>query len=121
MQEKENEKVIQQRLENFRHVCKSKAGKDILAWLMEECGFLQSSTMINRQTGELAKNNTEHNEGRRSVYLQIRPYIPREVRMEIENPLPPPQVPTPKTEVDEAWPEKVKRSRTTPRKPKRAT
>ena len=121
MRPKENEKEIQQRYEDFRAICKHKAGRNILAWLMRECGFLELSTMMNRQTGEVVKANTEQNEGRRSVYLDIRPYIPREARIEIENPLPAPKVETPKIEDEEEWPEKVKRSPMTRRKPKRVT
>jgi hypothetical protein len=69
----------------FRKVSATEAGRDILKYLMDECGFKRPSIVrqINMsadgksmQYGDILPNSTIYNETRRDVWLTMRQHIP---------------------------------------------
>lgn len=69
----------------------TEAGKRVLFWLMNECGFLQPSVVMDHATGMVMKESTVYNEAKRDIYLRIRkmlktkPNVLNEVEIELIN------------------------------------
>lgn len=65
-------------------VARTHAGEDLLIWLFHLCGYNESSIVIDTASGEILERASEHNEARRSVYLDIRKKMDPELRARIE-------------------------------------
>lgn len=60
----------------FARVAATEAGRDVLTFLMQECGFKKQSVVVHAATMDVNINSTLYNEARRGLYLAIRKFIP---------------------------------------------
>jgi hypothetical protein len=71
---------------SFKAVAKTAAGRDVLHYLMQECGFLLSDVVSDPKSGELLPLASLYNQGRRNVYVgSIRPMLDPKTASVIEN------------------------------------
>lgn len=71
---------------HFRNVADTESGRVVLRYIALTCGHDVSSAVWDRISGGLDSNGTNYNEGRRSIYLNLRRLLPRTVLAEIELP-----------------------------------
>lgn len=76
--------IFKQRQEMSIEVAKIDAGIDYIRYIRDICGFEISSVNINPISGEISERNTVYNEARRSVYLELRKYLPKKLLAKIE-------------------------------------
>ena len=63
----------------------TKAGKILLKHLHRDCGFIDTDSRMNGQTGEINPMAIVHNAAQRNVYVRLRRFIPKEFLLEIEH------------------------------------
>lgn len=78
------EQVFKQRQEMSVEVAKTDAGVEYLRYIRDICGFEESSINVNPLSGEISERNTLYSAARRSVYLELRKYIPKKLLTKIE-------------------------------------
>lgn len=54
------------------NVLRTESGRALFAYLFKDCGYNQSSIIVNPNSMELNLTSTAHNEARRSVYVRLR-------------------------------------------------
>jgi len=69
--------------EHLNKVAGTEEGQYVLTRLMGMCGFLQSSILMGKD-GKIDHNAVQYNEGRRSVYLDIRRRLNVKSKLKIE-------------------------------------
>ena len=79
-------KSAQEKLrEVVTEVARTPAGKKLFRHLHGFCGFVESDSRRNPQTGEINPYAIVHNAAVRNVYLELRKHIPKEFIIEIEH------------------------------------
>lgn len=84
--EKQNvdlEKKREYRRECFNRMLQTDEGREFFNWFNEECGFDAYNTPHNNN-GELDHSKIIFNEARRTLYLQLRSFIHRDILSELE-------------------------------------
>lgn len=66
------------------HLAATREGSDFLVWLFHLCGYNQASTVVDPVSGDVLERATDHNEARRSVYIDVRKRLDPELRAKIE-------------------------------------
>lgn len=81
--DQQRKKIIKSALECFS----TGSGKDVLRWLIKECGFHQPSVIYNAEDGNIKIDATVYNEAKRDVYLRIRGLLESDpsILAEVEN------------------------------------
>lgn len=87
--EKEKEKsklkdIFDFHTKNFTIVAATEEGREVFKYLMSTCGFKKNTSCYNPQTMEVNKDATVYLEARRSIYLEIRNYVPDRLLKKIE-------------------------------------
>jgi hypothetical protein len=84
--EKEKQRIAaKKRLRNsFIRVANTEAGRDVIRYLMAQCGFHTPSINVDPQTTKILTDNTVYNEARRNLYLDLRKWIPPKMLVKIE-------------------------------------
>jgi len=67
------------------HVARTKEGRLFLSYLHRDCGFIDTDSRWDPNTGDINAMAIVHNAAQRNVYVRIRKYIPRDCILEIEN------------------------------------
>ncbi len=83
-QEAEYEKKFKRLRTSFIKIAELPEGLDIFRFIMEECGYQKNNIVFNPETREINTNASHYLEARRSVYLQLRTYIPAKHLKKIE-------------------------------------
>lgn len=88
---KKRDEVIQKKKEEFTRrqelaieIAKTDAGIDLYRFIRDICGFEKSSINVNPISGEISDKNTLYSEARRSVYLELRKYLPKKLLAKVE-------------------------------------
>lgn len=76
--------VFKQRQEMSIEVAKLDAGIDYIRYIRDICGFEQTDISFNSISGEISPINSLYNSARRSVYLELRKYLPKKLLAKIE-------------------------------------
>lgn len=63
----------------------SGAGRRVLRWLMDTCGYQRPSVIADPANGNPLTEGTVYNEARRNLYLSIRKYLSSEILIPVEN------------------------------------
>lgn len=69
----------------FADVAETEAGQIVFRWMMQQCHYQVSTIVGNPQTHDINAMGTIFNEARRRFYLDLRRYIPVNIRRKIEN------------------------------------
>ncbi len=69
-------------------VFSTKEGRVLLKYLVEESGIFKGSVLSSGQTGEILEKATIYNEGRRSLYLDLRDLIRPDILKKAEYSVP---------------------------------
>lgn len=84
-QEAEFKKKFNRLRADFIKVAETPEGLAVFTFMMGECGYQQNNIVFNPVTKEINKDASDYLEARRSVYLQLRKYIPVKYLRKIEN------------------------------------
>lgn len=68
----------------FDTVAETPAGLMVLRYLMKDCGFGQTSLVMNPQSFEINTIGSIYNEARKDVYIRIRKFLNKENLQKIE-------------------------------------
>jgi len=68
----------------FNTTAETPAGLMVLRYLMRDCGFGQTSLVMNPQTFEINTVGSVYNEARKDVYIRIRKLLSKENLRKIE-------------------------------------
>ncbi len=82
--QKEVNKERQLMREDFAQTFGTEHGKRVLEYIYKECGFSLSVAAFNQAQQEISPLATLYNEGRRSIYLNIREHLNKDLAGEIE-------------------------------------
>lgn len=78
------EKKFKQIRSDFITVASTPEGLNIFRFFMETCGYQKNNIVFNPDTKEINKGASDYLEARRSVYLEMRKYIPAKYLKRIE-------------------------------------
>lgn len=71
---------------DFDETFGSEAGKRVLRFIMDKCGYQVSSIVADPKTGDIYEKPTIYNEARRNLYVySIRSFLRREILMAVEH------------------------------------
>ena len=84
-QEEDFKKKFNRLRADFIKVAELPEGLAIFQFIMEECGYQKNNIVFNPDTREINTEASNYLEARRSVYLQLRNYIPAKYLRKIEN------------------------------------
>jgi len=70
--------------EDFAAVGATVEGRNVLRYIMDECGYQRVSIVGNTANGDIHDRGTLYNEARRNLYLDIRKLIPVRQLKQIE-------------------------------------
>lgn len=81
------EKARADAVKNAMQCFSTEAGKYMLRWIMQECGFHKPSVIYNAESGDIKLDATVYNEAKRDIYLRIRSLLVHDPKLlaEIEN------------------------------------
>ncbi len=82
--QEELEKLIKARKKDFDTVAATEEGLNVFRFLMDACNYQKYNITIDPQTGEVNRETSLYREARRSVYLDLRQYIPAKFLKKIE-------------------------------------
>lgn len=80
----QHKKLFEFHRTNFIAVAATEEGLDLFRYIMSICNFQKYNITIDPQTGEVNRETSLYREARRSVYLDIRQYIPAKFLKKIE-------------------------------------
>lgn len=80
----EKEKAIEALKRSFNAVASTPDGIAVLRYIMKDCGFFKTSTVMNPATFEINTIGTVWNEARRDVYRRLRGFIDKDKLIQIE-------------------------------------
>lgn len=83
--EDEYKKKFNRLKSSFVKIAELPEGLDIFRFIMEECGYQKNNIVFNPETKGINTEASNYLEARRSVYLQLRGYIPAKYLRKIEN------------------------------------
>ncbi len=84
-QEAEYKKKFNRLRADFIKMAETPEGLGIFRFIMGECGYQKNNIVFDPVTKEINKGASDYLEARRSVYLQLRKYIPVKYLRKIEN------------------------------------
>lgn len=70
--------------QDMTRVCATDSGRNVLRYLMSECGFHNASIVADQQSGEINPLGTVYNEARRNLWLKLRKLMSREHLIAVE-------------------------------------
>lgn len=82
--QKQQEQEYLKLFSDFNAVFASEEGKRVLQWIMTECGYQESESVLNSETKEIAALSTIHNSALRSFYLRMRRFIKPDILIDVE-------------------------------------
>lgn len=62
---------------SFRKIAGTEDGVRVLRYLMDKCGYKETSVYLNHATGDILKDQCIWNEARRELWLSLRKMIPK--------------------------------------------
>lgn len=83
-QEAEYEKKFNRLKASFIKIAELPEGLDVFRFIFDECGYERNNIVFNPETREINNTASNYLEARRSVYIQLRKYIPAKHLKKIE-------------------------------------
>ncbi len=84
IQQKKLEEVRKKYAIDFADICAKAEGRNVLRYIMNQCGYQKPSVVVDPTTGEINDRSTLYNEARRNLYLDLRKFIPTRLLKKIE-------------------------------------
>ena len=70
---------------DLNDVFSSPAGRRVLCWIINLCGFHKADTVADPTSGEIMIRSTIYNQARRNLYLAIRIHIKKQILIDVEH------------------------------------